>query len=122
MILGVALSALVKFEAPTLTRPVALDVGRHVFGIFNSVELALALIATGLMAAAQTDRKRAIPLLALWLVLIIDKLWLLPALSWRAEQLLAGETLAPSPLHAIYLGLEGLKLALLSWAAYRSLH
>ena len=40
MVLGISfLEAPVKFRAPTLTRSVGLDVGRHVFGFFNKVEI-----------------------------------------------------------------------------------
>ena len=45
LLLGVSfLATPVKFQAPSLTLPVALDVGRQTFAVFNGVELGLSAV------------------------------------------------------------------------------
>lgn len=41
MILAIGMESIVKFSAPTLTKPVAFDVGRVVFSAFNKAQLLL---------------------------------------------------------------------------------
>ena len=50
MVLGISfLETPVKFTAPSVTLPIGLDVGRHVFGMFNKVELAFVLIMVAIL-------------------------------------------------------------------------
>lgn len=111
MLIGVSfLATPAKFEAPTLTLPVALDVGRHTFALLNPIEIAGALLVAGL---ALLDRRR-------WLLLpaglgaaivALQTLWLLPALDARVETIIAGGAVQGSPLHTLYIALELAKLA-----------
>ena len=54
--------AWVKFRAPTLTKPAAVDAGRHVFAALNSAEAGL---AAGLVAALSSSSSSS-PLLDAW--------------------------------------------------------
>lgn len=118
MLIGVSfLATPAKFEAPSLTLPVALDVGRHTFGVFSPIEIAAAVIVTALAAAS---RRRAI----LAVVALVDAIvalqavWLLPVLDARVETILAGGSVPGSPLHALYIGLDVVELlALLALGA-----
>ena len=58
MTIGVSLIATpMRFAAESITRPVALDVGRVVFAAFNKAELlALVLLLIGMMGEAFTRR------------------------------------------------------------------
>lgn len=50
MVLGISfLETPVKFTAPSVTLPIGLDVGLHVFGAFNKVEIGGVLLACGLL-------------------------------------------------------------------------
>ena len=116
MVLGISfLEAPVKFMAPSLTLPVALDVGRHVFGALNLVELGWMALSMALMVAAwsQLSRSGVIMLPVIWTVVAAQSLWLLPALNARASQIIAGEMPPDSYHHTIYCGLEVLKVVLL---------
>jgi hypothetical protein len=112
---GVAfLATPVKFLAPTLTRPAALDVGRQTFRAYNATEIVLIAFAliVGVLARSRSRwyRALAVPIL----VVALQSLWLLPALDRRLLAVLAqGPAPAPSPLHAVYIGLEALKVAAL---------
>lgn len=68
----------VKFTAPTITRPVALDVGRVVFAALNRVELVLLVLLLILVRVSGRSRELFAPCAALALILIAQSVWLLP--------------------------------------------
>lgn len=107
----------IKFRAPSLTMPVALDVGRQTFGAFNKVELLAVIIGVFLLFRLRGRQPRAVTVslgLAGFIVLL-QSVWLLPVLDARVVQILDNKNPPSSPLHWIYIGLEVVKLgALLS--------
>jgi hypothetical protein len=107
VVVGISfIEAPVKFQAPTLTLPVALDVGRHVFHASHVVQLALAALV--LAAAA---RARAWAVVVPVAILAAQHLWLLPVLDARAAAVIAGRAPEGGSPHAIYVALECVKLA-----------
>ncbi len=112
MVLGVSfLATPAKFLAPSLSRPVALDVGRHTFGTFGWVEVALTAVL-GLSAAAPA-RQRPLTL-APGLIVLAQALWLRPRLDARTRQVVdGGPPPPPSGLHLAYVACEVAKLAAL---------
>jgi hypothetical protein len=114
MTLGVSfLAAPVKFRTPTLTRPVALDVGRHVFRVFNRVEIAWGVILVVAIAAARPRPLLWVPSLTAVVILGAQTVWLRPRLDRRIATILAGLPAARSRLHVAYVGLELVKVAAL---------
>lgn len=109
------LEAPVKFRAPSLTRAVGLDVGRHVFGALGRVEIGAALLAAGALAAgASVGPAWRWGLLALLGGLVgVQRLWLWPVLSERARRIAEGESPATSYHHALFIGSEAVKVLLL---------
>jgi hypothetical protein len=105
------LEAPVKFTAPSVTRAIGLDVGRHVFSVLNRVELVLAAGGLGLLL-----RGRFGP--AVWWVaggiaaiLLVQTGWLLPVLRTQAAAIIQGEIEHGSEyVHVGYILLEVLKL------------
>lgn len=110
----------VKFTAPTITRPVALDVGRVVFAALNKVELALLVLVLVLVRVSGRSRELIAPCAGLALILIAQSLWLLPELSARAQSIIAGVEPGPSIAHAAYSVLELAKLVLLLYVGFRA--
>jgi len=110
---GVAfLATPVKFLAPSLSLPVALDVGRHTFRAYNATEIVLLAFAlvVGVLSASKIRWYLAfvIPALAVGL----QTLWLLPELDRRVVSILGGAADAgTSPLHAAFIGVEAMKVA-----------
>ena len=104
----------VKFTAPGLTLPLALEVGRVTFALLNKVEwLMLAALALAAVAARITGvRLAAFAVLAL--LLVAQTFWLLPLLDERLSAVVAGSQVAPSQHHRLYIGAEILKLLCLS--------
>ena len=114
------LEAPLKFTAPHITVPLGLGIGRIVFAALNKLELALAGAALLSAAVRRAPANVWAALALLSTVLLLQTLWLLPALDLRATALLAGHPPLPSNLHKTYIGLEVVKLITLllagSWA------
>lgn len=115
------LEAPVRFTAPALSREAALDVGRVVFAALNTAELAALILLLILVRAAGLARRLWAPCAALALILMAQSVWLLPELSERARQIVAGNEPAASMAHGLYATLEVVKLGLLLYTGFRAL-
>ncbi|HEX2568039.1 MAG TPA: hypothetical protein VH877_00685 [Polyangia bacterium] len=119
LVIGISfIEAPAKFRAPSLTRPVALDVGRHVFRASHMVQLAMAAALWPCAALAPMS-------LGQWLALglgealfFVQHLWLLPALDHRAQAIITGQAPADGSPHALYVVLEVVKLSVLLGLGY----
>ena len=111
-IVGVSLIAtLAKFQAPSLSFPVALEVGKHTFNVFNRVEWGVLCALAVLIFFTQKSPFIMLTGLLLLVLLTLQTVWLLPSLSARADAVVNGvEQLAPSSLHIYYVAVEGVKL------------
>ncbi len=122
MTVGVSLLATpVRFSAESITRPVALDVGRVVFAALNKAELAALVL---LLVVVRVSGRSA----TLWawcallaLIVVAQGAWLIPELAARTNIILAGGEPPPSHAHAIYSTLELAKIAALGYVGFRSL-
>lgn len=133
MLVGVSFVATpVKFLAPSLTLPVALDVGRQTFFWFSRIEivLAFATLAAAFAARSRHRSRQAAPagdsvavlLTAVLFVIVgVQVLWLLPVLDARVDVILRGGTPPASSLHTVYVGIELVKLAALVAVAWLAL-
>ena len=109
--IGVAfLATPVKFAAPSLSLPVALDVGRHTFRVYNEVELGLLVLLVVLGTWSRTRRSAYLALSVPAVIVAAQALWLIPSLDARVSTILAGGQPASSSLHVVYIGLEMLKV------------
>jgi hypothetical protein len=113
--LGVAFVATpAKFLAPSLSLPVALDVGRHTFAVFNRLELLL-LVGLSVLALFSSRRRTWLAALALpGAIVLAQTIWLIPALDARVGDILAGRSPSPSNLHGLYIAAEAAKVAVLT--------
>lgn len=117
-IIGVSFIATpVKFQAPSLSIPVGLEVGRYTFRLFARVELCFLI---GLIVTATVARPQRITVFALAVVttaLLLERYWLLPVLDRRVSQILTGGAISFSASHWLYAAFEAVKAALLIAAA-----
>lgn len=122
MTAGVSMLATpVRFSATTITRPIALDVGRVVFAALNKAEF-VALIILLIIVRVSGRAKEFLALCGLLaLILLTQAMWLLPELASRTDQIIAGFEPGPSIAHAAYSILELSKLMLLLYLGFRSL-
>lgn len=110
-----------RFGAATITRPIALDVGRAVFTVLNKVELAALVVLLIIVRASG----RALKLWAfcgvLALIVLAQSVWLTPLLSARTEMIIGGVEPPASYAHAIYSSLEMIKMGVLLYLGFTSL-
>jgi hypothetical protein len=103
-----------KFKAPNITLPLGLGIGRLVFFWLNKVEIALAILLLISFIFVRPANK-----FALWsfgviaLLLILQTVWLLPALNARAAAVISESFAASSNTHFFYIAFEVIKLILL---------
>ena len=125
MILGVSfLAAPVKFQAESLTLPVALDVGRVTFQAFDRLEwlwaAALVVVAIRDGRHGRLDRGGVAWIGVILVIVVVQSAVFLPALDARVALVLAGEILPPSPLHTISGVAEVLQVLALLWLGART--
>jgi hypothetical protein len=102
------MEAWVKFQAPLMTVPVGLSIGKVVFAALNKVEWALAIL---LIIAALVNKPSSLLLLLIPIgILALQTIWLLPALNARADLLIQGAPAPASHIHFYYLFLEVVKI------------
>ena len=114
MLIGVSgISTPIKFQAESLSLPVALDVGRVTFHFFSRIEWGL--VAVLFVCALGGARQRSLLYAAIGLlgIMLVEVAWLLPALDKRAVAIMSGATVSPSLHHIFYVVAEGSKLFLL---------
>jgi len=114
--IGVAfLATPAKFLAPSLTLPVALDVGRQTFAIYNRAELALLVVLVAIGLASHAPRRWYLALAVPGAMVILQAVWLIPMLDHRVATILAGGTVPQnSNLHAAYIAAELIKIVALA--------
>lgn len=111
----------VRFTAVSITRPVALDVGRVVFAALNKAEL-LALVLLLLIVRVSGLARRWWHVCAvLTLIVLAQGAWLIPELAARTDMIIAGREPPPSYAHAIYSSLELVKIGVLLFCGFSTL-
>jgi hypothetical protein len=115
LLVGVSFIATpVKFLAPSLSLPVALDVGRQTFWALNWIEIGFAIVLLAIVLAGFRTMLAVSATLLLAAAVLAQALWLLPLLDARVTMIIAGQMPPPSSFHSFYVVLEVLKLALLA--------
>lgn len=115
------LEAPVKFTAPTITREIALDVGRVVFLVLNRVEMIALILLLVLIRVSGWSRRLWPAWAPLVLIMVAQTAWLLPELAERSKLIVAGLDPGPSIAHGAYGVLELLKLVLLLFLGFRTM-
>jgi hypothetical protein len=107
------MEAWLKFRAPGVTLPIGLGIGRLVFAALNKVEWVFAVAI--LISNIRTVRKIKISpfYVIVVLILILQTVWLLPALDARTLLYIEAKPVPPSSLHLYFAVAEGIKFLLL---------
>lgn len=110
------IEAPLKFQAPDITIPLGLGIGRLVFAALNIVEavILVSLIIVSLKGAlARVDSGRFKLLLGLILIYVAKVAVVRPPLNARTDLVLQGADPGESIWHYVYIGLDVLLLTLL---------
>ena len=115
LVLGVSfLATPIKFQAASLTRPVALDVGRTTFHALAKAEWLLTLVlVTALVLGGNGGAAAWICFGGVVAIAAVQALYLIPRLDSRVEAVIAGTPMGPSHLHTAFAVIEGIKVGLL---------
>jgi len=111
-LLAIALEAQVKFNAPTVTKEIGLDVGRHVFGAVNKAEISLAAVLLGALFASAPAEDICWTAAGVSAILAVQTTWVLPVLQEQAKTIIDGKTVPDADYaHVGYIFLEVAKLS-----------
>ncbi|WP_374329822.1 hypothetical protein [Soonwooa sp.] len=104
-----------KFQVPGMTLPIALELGKIMFGISTNIQMVL-IVFMGLSFLFNKEKltiKLLINFFLLALILGLEKFWMLPILDARADVLASGKGLPPTALHDYFIYAEVAKVILL---------
>ncbi len=104
-----------KFQVPGMTLPIALELGKIMFGVSTNIQLVLLLLIGACIAYdwEKCTKKILVTVVLLATLVALEKFWMLPILDARADVLASGKGLPPTPLHDYFIYAEVLKLILL---------
>ena len=109
------IEAWLKFQAPGITLPLGLAIGRLVFNALNKVELVLSvvIIMSLFFGGIKNFKWEQLFFFIPFLLVILQTMWLLPALDARTEMHIHGLNVPASNLHFYYIGMEVIKIVCL---------
>lgn len=122
MLVGISfIEAPLKFQAPGITIPLGLGIGRLVFQALNWASVGLLAVLSLAHWAQRAGRPIWGVLAASWLVLATQMLVIRPPLNARTDAVLAGSDEGGSAWHYLYIGAEVLMLVLCALLAVLAL-
>lgn len=104
------LEAPLKFRAPDVTLQIGLGIGRLVFRALNTVEVAFALVIGAFVVSGPTRRGVTVAIAVAVAALAVQLIAVRPALTRRADTVLAGSDGPRSRAHYAYVALEAVKV------------
>ena len=122
MTIGISMIATpLRFTAHTITREIALDVGRVVFAALNKAELVALVVLLVVVRVSGSAAKYWAFCSVLALIVLAQSVWLMPELAERTQMIINGIEPPKSYAHAIYSSLELVKIGLLFYLGFYSL-
>lgn len=117
------MEAWLKFRAPGVTLSIGLGIGKLVFHALNRMEWVFAAIILGCYLINNPVKNTAAFLLILIAtgILILQTIWLLPALNERATAIISGKQINASNLHWYFVVAELTKTVLLIVIGWKTL-
>jgi hypothetical protein len=108
------LEAPLKFRAPNITLALGLGIGKLVFFWLNKIEIALAVLLLVSFFFVKPEKNFALGVFGIIaLLLVLQTVWLLPALDARAAAVISESFVSSSKTHFIYIAFEVIKFILL---------
>lgn len=107
------IEAPLKFQAPGITIPLGLGIGRLVFTALNIAEISLLIGTTLVMLWPRASRSLQVVTGLLWVTTLVKVFIVRPPLNARSDVIVAGGNPGESLLHYVYIGMDVVGLALL---------
>lgn len=109
LIIGISLiEAPLKFQAPGITIPLGLGIGRLVFGVMNIVEAVLAALLVLAVFRSHAPRPERILALVIAGVLAIKAIVVRPLMQGTTDAVVEGTSEGGSGMHYLYIAADGL--------------
>jgi hypothetical protein len=99
-----------KFRAPGITLPLGLGIGKIMFFYLNKIELVLACLFLISVIFKRPNKPAVAAFVTVASLLLVQTLWLLPALDVRTQQVIAGTAEPFSNLHIYYIVFDAVKV------------
>lgn len=116
------MEAPLKFQAPSVTTAVGVEIGRIVFNALNKVEIVFSIfLIIQIKHFIRLDKKLFYALLFLFTIVGIQSFYLLPILDNYAELVINGGESPSNIEHIMYVFFEVTKLFLLIYIGYKQL-
>ena len=112
------LEAPLKFQAPSVTVPIGLEIGHLVFHALNRIEWLFAMLILINLFVGQTASRTMLITIAVIVLLIVQTLLLFGPLDQRTLAIINGESVGEAPYHIYYIALEVIKLISLFFLVY----
>jgi hypothetical protein len=116
------MEAPLKFHAPSLTLPVALEIGYIVFHALNLVEITFAVLIIAATYFGQNSQKTILFAIGVVTILIIQTIILFTKLDARTLAMINGLEISSTPYHIVYMVIEVIKLLALVVLAFNQLN
>lgn len=107
------MEAPLKFNAPNLTTPVALEIGHIVFDALNKAEWVLIVLLGISLFLTKPTRIEVAFYSFTAVILLVQTFWLFPILDARTIAVINSQPIPASNYHWIYIVLEAIKVMLL---------
>ncbi len=116
MVLAISfMEAPLKFQAPGITIPLGLGIGRLVFFTLNKMEIVCAFLLLFAFLRTRPNSQTMLVTFGLaFVILILETVWLLPVLDARADLVIAGTAPPFSNTHIVYIVFDAIKLVVLA--------
>jgi hypothetical protein len=110
MIIAISfMEAPLKFQAPSVTLSIGLEIGRIIFSTLNRIEWVLMITLLGIIIFNKSNRHHQWMIGVLVLILITQTAYLLPLLDQRASLIIIGEIVPKNNAHLYYVAVEIIK-------------
>lgn len=110
-----------KFQAPSLTLSVALEIGHLVFHALNAIEIGLITVIAAITLLAHWSRRLHLLTLLIGLLLATQTVLLYTVLDARTLAIINGTEVPEQSYHPVYVSLEGIKLLFLIYLTHLQL-
>ncbi|GAA1802131.1 hypothetical protein [Agromyces neolithicus] len=107
------IEAPLKFQAPGITIPLGLGIGRLVFTALNVLGVVIAAVLTLASIRPRPGRLSAWLLGGVWAVLLVEMIVIRPPLNARTDLVIAGADPGQSPFHYLYIAADVVLMGLL---------